>query len=130
MLNRGIESELVPFCAEYGVGILPYYPLANGFLTGKYRRGQQAPQGTRLAQNDRGMLTDEMFDVLEGLEAFSSERGHTVLDLAFAWLLANPAISSVIAGATKVEQVISNSKAAGWHLSADEIGQIDTLLAA
>ncbi len=76
------------------------------------------------------MFTDKMFDVLEGLEGFSGERGHTVLDLAFAWLLANPAISSVIAGATKVEQVISNSKAAGWHLSADEIGQIDTLLAA
>ena len=130
MLTRGIEGELVPFCAEYGVGILPYYPLANGFLTGKYRRGQKAPQGTRLAENDRGMLTDKMFDVLEGLEAFSGERGHAVLELAFAWLLANPAISSVIAGATKVEQVIANSKAAGWHLTADEMGQIDTLLAA
>ena len=130
MLNRGIESELVPFCDEYGVGILPYYPLANGFLTGKYRRGQEAPQGTRLAENDRGMFTDKMFDVLEGLEAFSGERGHTMLDLAFAWLLAVPAISSVIAGATKAEQVIANSKAAGWHLTSDDMGQIDTLLAA
>ena len=130
MLNRAIEGELLPFCAEYGVGVLPYYPLANGFLTGKYRRGQQAPQGTRLSENDRGMLTDAMFDVLEDLEAFSDERGHTVLELAFAWLLASPAISSVIAGATRVEQVIANSKAAAWHLTADEMGQIDTLLAA
>ncbi len=130
MLNRGVESELVPFCAEYGVGILPYYPLANGFLTGKYRRGQDAPQGTRLAENDRGMFTDKMFDVLEGLEAFCGARGHTVLELAFAWLRANPAISSVIAGATKIEQVIANSKAASWRLTADDLGEIDALLTA
>ena len=130
MLDRRVEAELIPFCAQYGVGILPYYPLANGFLTGKYRRGESAPEGTRLAENDRGMFTDKMFDLLEGLERFCAERGHTVLELAFAWLLANPSVSCVIAGATKVEQVVANSKAAGWHLTEDEMGEIEGLLTA
>ena len=130
MLDRGVEAELIPFCAQYGVGILPYYPLANGFLTGKYRRGEPAADGTRLAENDRGLLTDKMFDLLEGLERFCADRGHTVLELAFAWLLANPTVSSVIAGATKVEQVVANSKAAGWRLTEDEMVEIEGLLTA
>ncbi|HAA77481.1 TPA: aldo/keto reductase [Candidatus Latescibacteria bacterium] len=128
MLDRGIESELVPFCKTYGIGILPYFPLANGFLTGKYRRGEAAPEGTRLAENDRGMFTDANFDILEGLEAFAKERGHTVLDLAFAWLLANPAVTSVIAGATKPGQVTSNAATVGWLLSDEEMSEIDTIL--
>ena len=128
MLDRGIESELVPFCKTYGIGILPYFPLANGFLTGKYRRGEAAPEGTRLAENDRGMCTDANFDILEGLEAFAKERGHTVLDLAFAWLLANPAVTSVIAGATKPGQVTSNAATVGWLLSDEEMSEIDTIL--
>ena len=89
IMDREIEAELVPFCDAYGIGILPYYPLANGFLTGKYRRGQPTPEGTRLAESDRGMFTNANFDLLERLEAFCEARGHTVLELAFAWLLAN-----------------------------------------
>ena len=123
-----IEDELVPFCGKYNIGILPYFPLENGFLTGKYRRGQAAPDGTRLADDDRGMFTDKNFDILEGLIAFSEKRGHTVLELAFAWLLANPSVASVIAGATKAEQVVGNAKASGWPLSPDDIAEIDAIL--
>ena len=128
MMQRDIEVELVPFCREYDVGILPFYPLANGFLTGKYRRGQGAPEGTRLAESDRGMFTDENYDLLESLEGFASNRGHTVLELAFAWLLANPNVSSVIAGATRIEQVESNASAANWELSPEEKAEVDALL--
>ena len=128
LLDREIEAELVPFCTEYGVGILPYYPLANGFLTGKYRRGQPPPVGARLTSNDRTMFTDANFDVLERLEHFAAERGHTILHLAFAWLLANPAISSVIAGATRPEQVLANAEAFDWHLNREDLAEIDTLL--
>ena len=129
MLDREVENELVPFCREYGLGILPYYPLANGFLTGKYRRGQAVLPGTRLAARDRGLLTDANFNLLESLERFAAERGHSVLELAFAWLLANPAVSSVIAGATKPEQVAANAAASGWHLTGDEMAEVNGLLA-
>ena len=128
MMDREVESELAPFCESYGVGILPYYPLANGFLTGKYVRGQTAPEGTRLADNDRGMFTDENFDMLERLEGFCAERGHTVLELAFAWLLANPNVSSVIAGATKAGQVVGNAKAGGWCLTKEEYDEVTAML--
>ncbi|MXY47211.1 MAG: aldo/keto reductase [Chloroflexi bacterium] len=128
LMDREIEADLVPFCDAYGVGILPYYPLANGFLTGKYRRGEAVPKGTRLAEDDRGMFTDANFDLLDKLEAFCKARGHTVLDLAFAWLLANDAVSSVIAGATRVEQIISNAKAASWQLTADEVAEVNAIV--
>ena len=128
MLDRKIEDELMPFCTEYGVGILPYSPLADGFLSGKHRRGQPPVPGTRLAEDDRGMLTDANFDLLEKLENFTAERGRTVLELAFAWLASDPAVSSVIAGATKPEQVIENSRASGWHLTKEELRRIDELL--
>ena len=129
IMDREIEAELVPFCDEYGMGILPYYPLANGFLTGKYRKGEPPPAGTRLAEEDRNMLNDAKFDVLQGLEGFAEKRGHTVLELAFAWLLAKGSISSVIAGATKPEQVVSNTRAAGWRLTDADLAEIDTVLA-
>jgi aryl-alcohol dehydrogenase-like predicted oxidoreductase len=129
IMDREIESELVPFCDEYGVGILPYYPLANGFLTGKYRKGQPPPAGTRLAEEDRDMLNETNFEVLQGLEGFAEKRGHTVLELAFAWLLAKGSVSSVIAGATKPEQVVSNAEAAGWRLTNADLAEIDALLA-
>ena len=128
LMDRGIEAELVPFCESYGVGILPYYPLANGFLTGKYRRGQNAPEGTRLAESDRGMFTHANFDLLERLEAFCEARGHSVLELAFAWLLANGAVSSVIAGATRVEQIISNARASSWQLTSYEIAEVGGII--
>jgi aryl-alcohol dehydrogenase-like predicted oxidoreductase len=128
IMERRVEAELVPFCKEYGIGILPYFPLASGFLTGKYKRNQPAPEGTRLSEGDRGMFSDANFDMLEKLESFSAERGRTVLELAFAWLLANPDVSSVIAGATKAEQVVSNSKAVGWDLTAEDMAEVDTIL--
>jgi aryl-alcohol dehydrogenase-like predicted oxidoreductase len=128
MLYRQPEAELVPFCQKYGVGILPYFPLENGFLTGKYKRDQPAPEGSRLAAADRGMFTDANFDILEGLEAFARERGYTVLDLAFAWLLANSAVSSVIAGATSVEQVQANAKTADWTLTDDDTARVNEIL--
>jgi aryl-alcohol dehydrogenase-like predicted oxidoreductase len=128
MLDRAVEAELLPFCEEYKVGILPYYPLANGFLTGKYRRGQPPPEGTRLAANARGLLTEDSFDVLERLEGFAADRGHTILELAFAWLLARPQVSSVIAGATNVEQVVANSGATQWRLTGDDMAEIDASL--
>lgn len=128
MLRREIEAELLPFCEKYGVGVLPYYPLENGFLTGKYRRGQPAPSGTRLAADDRGVFTERNFDILERLEAFCAERGRSILELAFAWLLANPRVGSVIAGATRPEQIKANAKAAGWALSADELNEVNAVL--
>ncbi len=128
MLDRKVESELVPFCKTYGIGILPYFPLANGFLTGKYRRGEPAPEGTRLAGGDRGLFTDSNFDTLESLERFATKRDRTVLDLAFAWLLANPAVTSVIAGATKSEQVSANAKTVEWQLSDEDMEEIDQIL--
>ncbi len=128
MLYRKPEEEMIPFCEKYGIGILPYYPLENGFLTGKYRRGEPAPDGTRLSENDRGAFTSRNFDILEGLEEFASERDHTILGLAFAWLLANPMVSSVIAGATRPGQVAANAASADWSLTAQEIAEVNEIL--
>ena len=131
MLKRGIEKELLPCCQRYKLGILPYFPLASGFLTGKYKRGKQAPEGTRLSvQQKRAetILTDENFDLLEKLEFFVLERGRSLTELAFAWLLAHPEVSSVIAGVTKPEQITANAKAADWHLSAKEMDELNGLL--
>lgn len=128
MLVREPEKELVPFCNEYGIGILPYFPLASGFLSGKYHRGEQAPSGTRLAENNRGMFTEANYDLLEALESFAQHRSHTLLELAFAWLLARPMVSSVIAGATKAEQVAVNAKAVVWHLTDEELEEVESIL--
>ena len=127
LLNRDVESEMLPFCDRYGVGVLPYFPLEHGLLTGKYRRGEKAPAGTRLASRT-GSLESADFDVLEGLEAFSSARGHTLLELAFAWLLSRPSVSSVIAGATSAEQIRANAAAVDWQLTEQELGEIDAIL--
>jgi aryl-alcohol dehydrogenase-like predicted oxidoreductase len=131
MLKRGIEKELLPCCQRYKLGIIPYFPLASGFLTGKYKRGQRPPENTRLAvQAGRAqtILTDANFDVLEKLEAFAAERGHTLTELAFAWLLAHPEVSTVIAGATSPEQVSANATAAEWQLSPAEMQELDDIL--
>ena len=128
MLFRAAETELVPACERFGVGILPYYPLASGFLTGKYRRGQDAPSGTRLAGGDRGVLTEQNFDVLDELEQFAADRGRTVLELAFAYLLAFPAVSSVIAGATRAEQIDANAAAHDWSLTEEDMSQLKHVL--
>jgi aryl-alcohol dehydrogenase-like predicted oxidoreductase len=130
MFERGIEQELVPYCNAHGVGILPYFPLAGGFLTGKYRRGERAPAGSRGESSDyvQKYMTDAGFDTLERLIAWAGERDRSVGDLAHAWLLAQPRVSSVISGATSAEQVEANARAAGWALSPDELKQVDAIL--
>jgi aryl-alcohol dehydrogenase-like predicted oxidoreductase len=133
MLKRGIEKELLPCCTRYNVGILPYFPLASGFLTGKYRRGEPPAAGTRFAvqtQRAATVLTPENFEVLEQLEAFVAAHSRPLVELAFAWLLAHPQVSSVIAGATTPEQITANVKAVGWHLSAPEMEELDGILQA
>jgi aryl-alcohol dehydrogenase-like predicted oxidoreductase len=127
LLDREAERELVPACAVYGVGILPYFPLARGLLTGKYRRGEPQPEGTRLADRPE-LFTDEMFDVLERLEKYGAERGRTVLELAVAGLAAKPMVSSVIAGATSPEQVRANARAGSWEPSAQDMEELDRVL--
>ena len=132
LLDRRVERELAPACEHYGVGILPYFPLASGFLTGKYRRGAEPPQGTRLAlmRSMAGrVLTDANFATLERLEEFARSHGHSMVELATSWLAAQPQVSSVISGATSPEQVIENVKAAGWKLSPDELAEVDKLTA-
>ena len=131
LLSRGVEKELIPFCKEYSLGVLPYFPLASGFLTGKYRRGEPVPDGTRLASNSRAQertLTDANFEMLERLENFAEEQGHPMVELAIAWLLGNPAVSSVIAGATKTDQVIANAKASGWQLVESDMEEVASIL--
>lgn len=130
LLERQIERELIPACRHFGVGILPFFPLASGFLTGKYRRGAQPPPGTRMALMERiatRTLTAPNFDLLEKLEHFALERGHTLLELAIGWLVSEPQNSSVICGATSSEQVSENVKAGGWKLSAEERDALDQL---
>ena len=130
LLDRRIERELAPACQKYGLGILPYFPLASGFLTGKYRPGEKPAEGTRLAAwGPRGeqMLSEQNFAVLTRLEAFAEERGHGMLDLAIGWLASHDYVPSVIAGATKPEQVEANAKAAEWHLTRDEMAQVDAI---
>jgi aryl-alcohol dehydrogenase-like predicted oxidoreductase len=126
LLERGAEAELVPACEAYGVGILPYFPLANGLLTGKYSRGVAAPAGTRLAQREQ-VLENANWDAVEGLTKFAGERGITILDVAFGALAAQPAVSSVIAGATTPEQVASNAKAGAWEPTAEELAEVNAI---
>jgi len=128
LLERGVEADLVPALEHYGIGLLPFYPLANGLLTGKYRRGEPAPEGSRVQTWRReSLLTDATFDVLEALEAFAAQRSITLLDVAIGGLAAMPAVSSVIAGATSAEQVVANVRAGQWQPSADESAEIDRI---
>jgi aryl-alcohol dehydrogenase-like predicted oxidoreductase len=128
LLDRRIERELAPACQKYGLGILPYFPLASGFLTGKYRRGEPPPEGTRLAamqgQGAERTLNDANFDVLEKLEGFAKERGRSMLEVATGWLASQPFVSSVIAGATKPEQVEQNVAAGAWKLNGEEMAEV------
>ncbi len=132
MVVRDIEAEILPACERFGLGILPYFPLAHGLLTGKYSRGEEVPEGTRLALTPAAQsrrLTDQNFDALDRLDSFVSERGHSLVELAFAWLLAHGAVSSVIAGASNPQQVAQNAAAADWVLSAEEMTELEELLA-
>jgi aryl-alcohol dehydrogenase-like predicted oxidoreductase len=126
LLNRAVESDVVPAARKHGLGIVPYFPLASGLLTGKYRRGEAFPSGSRLDTLSffAGIATDDNFDRVEALTAFAEERGHTILELAVAWLAAQDGVASVITGATTPEQVHANAAAAGWHLSADDLAAL------
>ena len=125
LLDRDAEADVLPRCAELGVSFIPYFPLASGLLTGKYRRGEPAPAGARLEGSD--MLTDEAFDVVEALDDFAQARGHTLLELAIAGLASQEAVASVIAGATRPEQVQANAAAADWELSPDELSELRSI---
>jgi aryl-alcohol dehydrogenase-like predicted oxidoreductase len=128
LLKRGLDTENLPMMERYGLGLLPYFPLASGLLTGKHNRGALAA-GSRLttpAFTGR-FTTDANFDIVEKLDAFVKARGHTLLELAFSWLAARPTVGSVIAGATKPEQIDANVKAAGWALSAEDMAEIDKI---
>jgi aryl-alcohol dehydrogenase-like predicted oxidoreductase len=130
LLKRGIETDLVPGLVHYGIGLLPYFPLASGLLTGKYQRGVAAPEGSRVrAWKMESQLNDRTFDMLEGLEAFAAERSVSLLDVAIGGLAAQPAVSSVIAGATSSEQVAANVKAGEWQPSAEDLAEIRRITA-
>ena len=128
LLERGIEAEVVPACEHAGVGILPYFPLANGLLTGKYARGREPADGTRLAAH-RSYLTEERFDTVERLQAFASARGVTLVDVAIGGLAAQPTVASVIAGATTADQVRANAAAGQWEPELPDLTELDLITA-
>ena len=130
LLARGAEAEVVPACRHFGVGVVPFFPLASGLLTGKYARDEEPPAGTRLAGRSRfaRVLTDDNFDKVERLTGVAQESGRSILELALGWLLSQPGVSSVLAGATSVEQVQANAAASTWRLDADELAAVDEAL--
>ena len=131
LLARGLDDEMVPVIEAYGLGLIPFRPLADGLLTGKYRRHTPLPAGTRLGANPRAAgryMNDAVWTVVERLEGFAAEHGHSLLELAFGWLLSQRPVASVIAGATTPEQVAANVQAAAnWRLTADEMREVDRL---
>ena len=131
LLARGVERELIPAMERYGLGLLPYFPLACGLLTGKYTR-ESVPEGSRLARLERlanVYLTERNWLITERLKTFCMERGRSLLELAFSWLLARATVASVIAGATTPEQVEANVRAGGWALTEQDLARIDELTA-
>lgn len=127
LLDRRIEADVTPACEQFGIGILPFFPLENGLLTGKYRRGEPAPEGTRLhSRPDR--LRQSAFDAIDALTAFGAERGLALLDVAIGGLAAQPMVGSVIAGATKPEQVRANAAAGAWVPTADDLAALDEIV--
>jgi aryl-alcohol dehydrogenase-like predicted oxidoreductase len=128
LVVRDIEKDLLSAAREYKLGLLPFFPLASGLLTGKYKRGGAAPEDTRFAKSPalrERYVTPRNEDIVEKLQAFAQARGHSMLELAFSWLASRPQVSSVIAGATRVEQIEQNVKAIEWALSAEELAEID-----
>jgi aryl-alcohol dehydrogenase-like predicted oxidoreductase len=151
LLDRQIEREVLPACLEHGIGMLPYFPLASGFLTGKYRPGERRPEGARLEGGspktdtltgqpdalvrrvrpelvrwltEESIFNEPNFEILEKLTAFAEARGHTVLELAIAWLAGQPGVASVLVGATSPEQLEQNARAADWRLTAEELAEV------
>jgi len=133
LLMRRPDHELLPMMQSYGMGLLPYYPLASGLLTGKYRRNTPMPEGARLtlhgARYGGRFINDANWPIVERLEAFAEQRGRTLLELAFSWLAARPCVSSIIAGATKPEQLAANVRAGDWVLTTDDMHEIDGITA-
>jgi aryl-alcohol dehydrogenase-like predicted oxidoreductase len=134
LLRRGPEKQgVLDACAKHDIAFVPYFPLASGVLSGKYKRGVQPPVGTRLAgmpaERQEQALSDAVMNRVEALDAWAQARGHTLLELAFAWLLARPVVASVIAGATKPEQAAANAAAAEWNLAPDDLIEIDAVIA-
>ncbi len=130
MFERAVEKEMIPYCAEHNVGFIPFFPLAGGFLTGKYKRGEKAPVGSRGEQSSyvQSYMTEENFDILDRLSAWAQARGHTINELAHSWLLAQPAVCSVISGLTKLEHLQANAKAGDWMLTAEENAEVTAIL--
>jgi aryl-alcohol dehydrogenase-like predicted oxidoreductase len=131
LLHREPEVEVIPECEVLGTAFIPYFPLMSGLLSGKYHRGQPPPAGARLAgittERQREVFSGSKFDVIELLERYAADHGHTILELAIAWLAAKPTVGSVIAGATKAEQIQANVKAADWVLSDQEVREVDAI---
>ena len=130
LLVRGIEREVLPAASHFGLGLLPYFPLASGLLTGKYRRNAAMPAGARLTETERladRYLKDAYWPIVEKLTDFATSRGHDLLDLAFSWLLSHAPVASVIAGATRVDQVNANASAGSWVLTTEELAAIDAI---
>ncbi|HEU5349300.1 MAG TPA: aldo/keto reductase [Ktedonobacterales bacterium] len=131
LLKRDIEREIVPACLEFGLGIIPYFPLDAGTLTGKYKPGEPPPEGTRGYNNPRfaSRLHQPTLEAVQRLDAWAHDSGHTVAELALAWLASRPAVSTIIAGTTRPEQVAANARAADWRLSPDDLAEVERLLA-
>lgn len=128
VLERDIEADLIPVCDANGIGLLPYYPIARGLLTGKYRRDTDAPAGSRLAGD--AVLAKADFDRIERLESYARDHGHELLTLAMSWLAAQPSIASIIAGASRPEQMAANAAAVSWKLTVDNLAEIDAIVGA
>ena len=132
LVVRDVERELLPAANAYGMGVLPYFPLASGLLTGKYKRDAALPEGARLTITKRladRYMTERNWEIVSRLEPWCAERGHTLLELAFSWLAARPGVASVIAGATRPEQLEQNVRAADWALTPEELAEVDQLSA-
>jgi aryl-alcohol dehydrogenase-like predicted oxidoreductase len=130
LLEREVEKQLLPVMRKHGLGVLPYFPLASGLLTGKYRHGAPLPPGSRLAKSAHhadDLLTARNWRIVESLTAFAAARGHALLELAMSWLASQPFVPSIIAGATRPEQVEQNVAAVDWALSADDLAEIDRI---
>jgi aryl-alcohol dehydrogenase-like predicted oxidoreductase len=131
LLHREPEDEVIPACERRGLALLPYFPLASGLLTGKYRKDAPLPEGARITnypeERRKDFMNDRAMDTVEQLDEFARARDHTLLDLAMSWLAAHDLVASVIAGATKPEQVRANAQAVTWKLNADDLKEIDRI---
>ena len=125
LIERAADAELIPACERFGVGLLPYFPLANGLLTGKYRRQQPAPTGTRLAGR---LIDDATYDMIEKLVAYAQAHGRSMVDLAVGALIAKPVVASVITGATQAAQIRANAAASSWSPSAADLAELDAIV--